>query len=416
MEEQAQFSTAFYKQNTFIVIEGKQADSFFIIKQGKVAITREVANVGEENPVLGVGDFFGVISTMSSHSHIETAKALTDVILITVEKKQYEELIRKHSQVAMKIMTQFSKRLRYLNETLTGIALKKTAETGPNHLFEVAEYYFNQKQYSKAQYIYNRYLVHCPEGKNAAIIAKRLAKLKTMPIGTAEEFKPSDVMRTYKKDSIFFVEGEPGDELFVIQSGSVKITKIVSDNEVLLAVLKVGDIFGEMALLEGKPRAATVSAYEECKVMALSRSNFGQMIQTQSQLIARVTSLLADRIWLIYKQLANTFISNPLGRMHDALLIQLEKERVSLEGRIPYTFSFGQMELANMVGLPEAEAVPALRELLENTKISIVENKIQTATVLEIVRQAEYYRRMDRIEKSRTESREKLHAAQHTGG
>jgi CRP-like cAMP-binding protein len=412
MEDQLQFSTAFYKPNTFIVIEGKQnADSFFIIKQGKVAISREVAIVGEENPILGPGDFFGVISTMSSHSHIETAKALTEVILITVEKKQYEALIRKHTQVAMKIMTQFSKRLRYLNETLAGIALKKIAETGPSHIFEAAEYYFNQKQYGKALHIYTRYLRHCPEDKNADTAIERIAKLKTMPIGAAAEFGPDDVMRTYQKDSIFFVEGEPGNELFVIQSGSVEITKIVSNNEVLLAVLKVGDIFGEMALLEGKPRAATVVAYEECKVMVLSRSNFGQMIQTQSQLITRVTSLLADRIWLIYKQLANTYIANPLGRMYDALLIQLEKERVLLEdGRTPFTFSFGQQELANMVGLPESESGPVLGELLGNTKIKIVGNKIQAASVQEIVRQAEYYRRMDKIEKSRAESREKLHA------
>jgi CRP-like cAMP-binding protein len=402
MEDQAQFSTAFYKQNSFIVIEGKQnANSFFIIKQGKVGIIREVANVGEENPILGPGDFFGVISTMSSHSHIETAKALTDVVLITVHKKQYEALISKHAQVAMKIMTQFSKRLRYLNETLAGIALKKIAETGPSHIFEAAEYYFNQKQYGKAQYIYTRYLKYCPEEKNADTAKERLAKLKTMPIAATAEFRPNDVMRTYQKDSIFFVEGEPGDELFVIQSGSVKITKIVSDNEVLLAVLKTGDIFGEMALLEGRPRAATVVAYDECKVMVLSRSNFGQMIQTQPQLITRVTSLLADRIWLIYKQLANTFIANPLGRMYDALLIQLEKDRVPLENRSPYTFSFGRQELANMVGLPEWEAGPVLEELFRNTKISIVENKIQTATVMEIVRQTEYYRRMDRIEKSR---------------
>jgi CRP-like cAMP-binding protein len=217
-------------------------------------------------------------------------------------------------------------------------------------------------------------------------------------------------MRTYQKDSMFFVEGEPGDELFVIQSGSVKITKIVSDNEVLLAVLKVGDIFGEMALLEGKPRAATVIAYEECKVMALSRGNFGQMIQTQSQLISRVTSLLADRIWLIYKQLANTYIANPLGRMYDALLIQLEKERVSFEGRTPYTFSFGQKELANMVGLSESESGPVLSELLSNTKVRIVADKIQAVSVPEITKQADYYRRMDKIEKSRSESREKLRA------
>jgi len=56
------------------------------------------------------------------------------------------------------------------------------------------------------------------------------------------------------------------------------------------------------------------------------------------------------RIWLIYKHLANTLLSDPLGRMYDALLIRLEKNRVPLDGNSPYTFDFGPRELAGMVG------------------------------------------------------------------
>jgi CRP-like cAMP-binding protein len=415
METSLQLNVVSYKKDTYIVVEGKQAGSFFIIQQGKIGISKEAEVVKEEGDILNPGDFFGVISTMSDHSHIETARALTDVTLITVRKEQYEGLIRKHTQIAMKIITQFSRRLRHLNETLAEISLKKTAETGPDHLFEVAEYYFTQKQYGKATFIFSRYLKHCPDGKNAEAAAERMEKLKTLSAGSVKgtEFGPADMKRTYPKETMLFVEGEPGDELFIIQKGSVKITKIVSDNEVLLAVLKAGDIFGEMALLEGKPRAASAVAYDDCDVMAVSRANFTQMITTQPQLIVKVTSLLADRIWLIYKQLANTFIADPMGRMYDALLIQLEKDRVSLEEPkiptppAPYTFSFGQRELVNMVGLPEEEAAPVINELLKNTKITIKDDKIHAASVQEIVKQAGYFRKMDKMKKEQAKSREK---------
>jgi hypothetical protein len=138
--------------------------------------------------------------------------------------------------------------------------------------------------------------------------------------------------------------------------------------------------------------------------MVINKANFEQMIKTQPQLIARVTGLLADRIWLIYKQLANTLMDDPLGRMYDSLLIQLEKNKVSLTDQRPYTFSFGQWELANMVGLPEKAAKPVLAELLGNKKIEIIDGKIHCTTVPEIVKMAEYYRKMDKIKKAQAKS------------
>jgi len=405
MEDQFQLNTVRYKQNSYIVIEGKQnADRFYIIQQGKVGISKEVVVAKEEGKVLGPGDFFGVISTMSGHSHIESAQALTDVVLVTVHKEQYGTLIQKSSQVAMKIIMQFSRQLRYLNETLAGITLKKTTEIGPAYLFEVARYYYRQKQYSKALYSYTHYLRHCPEGENADAAQQRAAELKTQVKEPIKEFGPNDISRTYRKDSLFFIEGEPGDEMFIIQKGSVKITKVVGDNEVLLAVLKAGDIFGEMALLENKPRGATAVAYDDCEVTMINRANFEQMIKTQPQLITKVTTLLADRVWLIYKQLANTLIANPLGRMYDSLLIQLEKNRVPLDGSNPYYFSFGLQELTNMVGLSDRDARQMQGEILKNKNLQVINDKLMVSSPGEIVKQVEYFRKMDRIEKSRKET------------
>ena len=238
MEGQFQLSTVRYQKDAYITIEGKpNADRFYIIQQGKVGISKEVVVAKEEGKVLSPGDFFGVISTMSGHSHIENAQALTDVVLVTVLKEQYGTLIQKSSQVAMKIIMQFSRQLRHLNETLAGITLKKTTEISPDYLFEVARYYSRQKQFSKALYSYTHYLKHCPEGENVDAAQQRIAELKAQVKEPIKEFGPGDVNRTYLKDSLFFIEGEPGDEMFIIQKGSVKITKVVGDNEVLLAVI-----------------------------------------------------------------------------------------------------------------------------------------------------------------------------------
>jgi CRP-like cAMP-binding protein len=347
---------------------------------------------------------------MSSHSHIETALAVTDVVLISVQKGQYGELIQNNSPVAMKILLQFSKRLRYLDEALSRLTLKNTAEADPSHLFNVGEYYLRQSQYNLAFYAFARYVEICPTGENVLAARERLMKIAIYVQGVKTHFEPDEFNRTYAKDTMLFSEGEPGNELFIIQKGAVKITKIVDEKEVLLAVLKAGDIFGEMALLEAKPRAASAVAYEDCQVLAVNRANYERMIQTQPQLIARLTTLLSDRIWFIYKQLANTLITDPLGRMYDALLIQLEKDRVPTNTGSPHTFDMGPKELASMVGLHPKDANLVLQKLLENKKITVEKEKIHTSAADEILKQVDFFKKMQRIERSRQEARlQKIH-------
>jgi len=410
MAGQLQLSFVNFNKDSYIVVEGKaNADRFFIIHKGKVKISKEVEVVEEEGGnILGPGDFFGVVSSMSSHSHIETARAVTDVVLISVQKEQYGELIQRNTPVAMKIILQFSKRLRYLDEALSRLTLKNTAEADPSHLFTVAEHYIRQSQYNQAYYAYAKYIKNCPQGENVITAKERMAKIAIYVKGIKIEFGPDEFNRIYPKNSMVFAEGEPGNELFIIQKGSVTIAKIVDENEVLLAVLKQGDIFGEMALLEAKPRNASAVAYEECQLLAVNRANFQKMISSQPQLIARLTTLLADRIWFIYKHLANSLISDTLGRMYDALLIQLEKNRVTFNPYASYTFDFGPRELANMVGIPPKDANLLLRKMLENGKIVIENDKIHANMVGEIIKQAEFYKKMQKIENSRKVAKSQL--------
>ena len=392
-----------FKKDSYIVVEGKQnADRFFIIRDGKVRISKSLEVVAEERGnILGPGDFFGVISTMSSHSHIETAQAVTDVTLISVLKDQYSQLIQNNTPVAMKIILEFSKRLRYLDEHLSRLTLNDTAEINPSHLFNVAEYYIRQSKYNEAYYAYQKYMKNCPQGNNVNTARERMMKIAPYVKDTAQDRPPDSLTRVYPKDSMLFAESEPGEELYIIQKGSVKIAKIADNREILLAVLKAGDIFGEMALLESKPRAASAIAYEDCEVLAVNHANFVRMISTQPQMIARLTTLLAERIWFIYKQLANTLINDPIGRMYDALHIQLEKNRIPLLAKTPYTFDFGPKELANMVGLEQKDANLILRKMLENQNIRINVDKIHAINVMEIVKQTEFYRKMQKIEDTR---------------
>jgi len=392
-----------FTAKSYIIVEGKRnADRFFIIRSGKVRLSKEVQIVAEEGDVLGPGDFFGVVSTMTGHSHIETAQALTDVTLISVQKDQFSQLIQNNAPVAMKIIMQFSKRMRFLDEALTRITLKNNAAEDPSHIYNIAEYYAKNNQFSQAFYAYQKYIKFCPKDVNTQIAIERLKKIAPYVKNPQKDFPPTEMTRNYEKNSIIFCEGEPGNELFIIQKGSVKIIKITENNEILLAVLKSGDIFGEMALLESKPRAAGAVAYENCQLMAVNKENFQQMIQTQPQLIARLTTLLAERIWSIYRQLANTQITDSLGRMYDMLQIQLDKKKVVVDNISNYSFDFGLKELINMVGLSQGDAMIYGKKLLDNKAFQILNEKIFVKDVKEIPKQCAYFKKMMQLEKLRT--------------
>jgi len=397
-----------FAKDSYIIVEGKRkADNFFIIRSGKVRISKEVQIVAEERgDVLGPGDFFGVISSMSGNSQIETAIAVTDVTLISVHRDQFSQLIQGNVPVALKIILQYSKRMRYLDDALTRLSLKnKSAEEDPSHIFHVAEYYAKHNQFNQAFYAYQKYIKYCPKGENEKNAIERMKKIAPYIKNTQKDEKSNEVSRFYTKDSIIFCEGEPGEELFIIQKGSVKIVKINDNNEILLAVLKSGDIFGEMALLESKPRAAGAVAYEDCQLMAVNRANFEHMIKTQPQLITRLTILLSERIWLVYKQLANTQMTDPLGRMYDMLQIQLDKKKINMEEAGPFTFDFGLKELINMIGVSQGDGALVGRKFMENRAFQIVNEKLFVKDLKEILKQNSYYHKMQQLERTRQEKK-----------
>ena len=406
-----QLSFVNFKRGSYILIEGKaDTDRFYIIQSGQVQIAKQKEVVAEEEGnLLGPGDFLGVIACMAHHSQIETAVAVSDVVLIAVHYAQFPELIEKNTPIAMKIIYAFSKKMRYLDEALTRITLKKNIETDISHLFTIGEYYLRMSKFELALYAYYHYLKEKPDGQYAETARKRFMAIKSTGVKAPIEMLEPDtkqMVRVYNRESMVFCECQSGTELYIIQKGRVKISKIVDNSEVLLAVLREGDMFGEMALLENKPRSATaITAAEECQLLAVNRQNFNQMVATQPQLIARLTTTLADRIWAMYKQLANTLIPVPLEKMYDMLSIQLEKMRIQPSAGKQHTFLFGPAELAKMCSIPKEQVAQAIAEFLMTPIVRSTDDSIIITDTLELSKQTAYFKKMQEIEQARQQAR-----------
>ncbi len=85
--------------------------------------------------------------------------------------------------------------------------------------------------------------------------------------------------RTFNKETVIILAEEEGDTLFIIKDGQVKVS-IVSEEgrEVILSLLRGGAVFGELSLLDGKPRSANVVATEDTELLMLRRTDFIQLI------------------------------------------------------------------------------------------------------------------------------------------
>ena len=406
-----QLSFVNFKRGSYILIEGKSdTDRFYIIQSGQVQIAKQKEVVAEEEGnLLGPGDFLGVVACMAHHSQTETAVAVSDVVLIAVHYAQFPELIEKNTPIAMKIIYSFSRKMRYLDEALTRITLKRNIETDISHLFTIGEYYLRMSKFELAIYAYYHYLKEKPDGQYAETARKRFMAIKSTGVKAPIEMLEPDtkqMVRVYNRESMVFCECQSGAELYIIQKGRVKISKIVDNSEVLLAVLREGDMFGEMALLENKPRSATaITAAEECQLLAVNRQNFNQMVTTQPQLIARLTTTLADRIWAMYKQLANTLIPVPIEKMYDMLSIQLEKLRIQPGAGKQHTFLFGPPELAKMCSIPKEQVAQAIAEFLMTPIVRSTDDSIIITDTLELSKQTAYFKKMQEIEQARKQAR-----------
>jgi CRP/FNR family transcriptional regulator, cyclic AMP receptor protein len=103
--------------------------------------------------------------------------------------------------------------------------------------------------------------------------------------------------RRYRKGEMIFLRGDLGRDLFLIESGSVKICLTTEDGkEMTLALLGVGEFFGELALLDGDPRSSDAVAMEASTFLLLERSDFLQFVDEHPRVAHRVMAVLSRRL------------------------------------------------------------------------------------------------------------------------
>src|SRR6478752_5308714 len=171
----------------------------------------------------------------------------------------------------------------------------------------------------------------------------------------AEETLFNKFGKEIPKGTVLFREGDPGKEMFVLQSGKVAISKKVREVEKVLAILGPGEFFGEMAIISNKPRNASALVQDDAKLLVIDPKTFEGMIRGNSEIAVRMIKKLAERLSEADAQIENLLLSDPGSRVvHQVLQVCQTRGRPMEEG---IEVDFPVRELPRLIGVGE----PAIR-------------------------------------------------------
>jgi CRP-like cAMP-binding protein len=157
--------------------------------------------------------------------------------------------------------------------------------------------------------------------------------------------------RQYARGEVVFLAGDPGSSLCIVQSGRVRLGFSSPDGrERSLALLGPGDFFGELALLDGRPRSADAVAAEPSRLLLLPRESFLQSLRSHPELAITLLGVLSERLRRDAQLLQDAAFLDVPGRLAGTLLRLAEPAAEGGEnaGVIPGRLSVA--ELATLVG------------------------------------------------------------------
>ena len=178
--------------------------------------------------------------------------------------------------------------------------------------------------------------------------------------------------REYPKNSVILFEDDPGDALYIVSGGQVKVVLIGEDGrEVILSVLSDGDFFGEMSLIDDEPRSAHVIAMKDSALLVLRRDDFQQQIQQLPSIALKVLKVLVGRLRRADAKIGGLVLLDVNGRVAK-LLLDLGDE----SGGPSITRKLTHHTIAQMIGSSRETVSRAMRELTDRGLIDVSRREI----------------------------------------
>jgi CRP-like cAMP-binding protein len=206
--------------------------------------------------------------------------------------------------------------------------------------------------------------------RNVPIFAELEEKdlLRVVKLGTSQK---------YKKGNIVVLEQESGAALFVIITGKVKVVRMDEDGrEVILSMFGPGEFFGEMSLLDGLARSASVVATVKSELFMIHRRDFLELLNEFPAVTISLLAELAMRLRKADMQIKSLSLKDAEGRIANVMLILADDVGIFRKGKVEIDELPLQQDIANMAGTSRETVSRMIHLFIEGGEVQIKGNKL----------------------------------------
>ena len=307
-----------YSKGSIIYFAGDRDERIYILQKGCVVIsTTDVETGMPVTEQIKTGEFFGVKSALGHFPREETATVLMDSVCVSMTVQEFESIFSSNKAVIMKMLRVFSNQLRAIHKKTEEILNKGIDINQQSGMMSVAQAFYDDESWRSCADVCINYLKRYPTAANKEAVAKMYttANARAQHSHSAADFEGNDestkdnalklfelpafsrFAKKYEPGQVIITEFEPGDSFYLIQSGNVQLVKCVNGQKKNLDILKPGEFFGEMAILDNSPRSATCVAAGPVQCLEFNKANFEILITGNPQIALILLMLFCKRIY-----------------------------------------------------------------------------------------------------------------------
>lgn len=399
-----------YSKGSVIYFEGDHEDRIFIVQSGIVLLSSTDIETGSAvAEQVKSGEFFGVKSALGHFAREETATALTPTVTVSLTVQEFETIFSNNKALIMKMLRVFSNQLRQIHYKIES-TLNNLTEDQKSGMLAVAKSFYDDEKYRSACDVYLKFLKRYPNSSEKEEVARlyndskiRKDRLESRNNRTAFDSHEDDssksnslkifdlptferFAKTYEPSQVIISEYEPGDSFYFLQSGNVQLIKCANGTSKNLDILKPGEFFGEMAILDNSPRSATCMAIGNVKCLEFTKENFELLITGNPQMALLLLKLFCKRIYDQKRRYRILVVKDLQARVADVFLMLDEMNPVTNELEKQRRFNVTISDLAHWAGLSSEVMRDEVNKMVLQRKIEIYDNYVIVNNILDMKR------------------------------
>ena len=223
--------------------------------------------------------------------------------------------------------------------------------------------------------------------ENGAVYLKQVPLFADLADEDIRELMAVARRRIFRSGEVIFHRDDPGQVLYVIKEGKVKISLISPEGqEISLVVFGKGECFGEFAILDGLPRSADAIALERVECYTLQRSDFHKTIMKNPKIAIQVMEVLSRRLRTTDQMVENLIFLDVYGRVAKKLLELADSHGSKVDNGIRIDVRLTQQELASMVGASRESVNKVMGYFTDKNFISTDKHRITLHRIADLKR------------------------------